>query len=275
MLQLSEIWIYPIKSLGGISMNQSKVTQRGLENDRRWMLVDEEGLFITQRKHPELVLFQTQIEGDFLKIVHKRVESDVLKISLSADDAKTKRKFPVTVWEDVVEAQEVSAEANIWFSERLGFEVKLVHMPDESLRKVDPEFAVTTDDITSFSDGFPFLIIGQASLDDLNSRLENAVNIKRFRPNFVFTGGQAYEEESWQAFSIGNLNFFGVKPCGRCIITTVNPEIGVFEGKEPLRTLSHYRKVGNKVLFGQNVIAKNQGVLRCGDLIKVGENYYE
>ncbi|MES2240421.1 MAG: MOSC N-terminal beta barrel domain-containing protein [Bacteroidota bacterium] len=269
MLQLSEIWIYPIKSLGGIPLEQSKVTERGLENDRRWMLVDQEGLFLSQRTHPQLALFQPQIENDFLNITHKGKESEALKISLLADNLKPKNKIPVTVWEDDLEAEELSLEANEWFSERLGFAVRLVYMPEESHRKVDPNYAVNADNITSFSDGFPFLMIGQASLDDLNSRLDNPISIKRFRPNFVFIGGEAYEEEIWKEFNIGSLTFYGVKPSGRCIITTVNPELGKFAGKEPLFTLSKYRKVGKKVLFGQNVIAKEQGDIAVGDFVAV------
>lgn len=270
-MQLSEIWIYPIKSLGGISLKQSKVTRRGLENDRRWMLVDEENNFVTQRKYPELALFQPQLEGDFLKIVHKGLENEALKISLLANKNQKKIMSAVIVWEDVVEAEEVSAEANIWFSERLGFEVRLVYMPEESLRKVDPDYAVSSDNITSFSDGFPFLLIGQASLDDLNSRLQAPVSIRRFRPNFVFIGAEAYKEETWREFTIGSLAFYGVKPCGRCIMTTVNPELGTFAGKEPLYTLSKYRKVGNKVLFGQNVIAQQEGNIVVGDVVEVSK----
>lgn len=269
MLQLSEIWIYPIKSLGGIALKHSNVTHCGLENDRRWMLVDEEGLFITQRTHPQLALFQPQITNDFLIITHNENESEALKISLLANDLNSKNKISVTVWDDQVEALEVSQEANDWFSKKLGFAIKLVYMPDESERKVPEKYAVDEANINSFSDGFPFLMIGQASLDDLNSRLENPVSIKRFRPNFVFTGGAAFEEDLWKEFTIGSLAFFGVKPCDRCIMTTVNPESGKFAGKEPLYTLSKYRKVDKKVLFGQNVIAKELGNINVGDLIAV------
>jgi len=269
MLQLSEIWIYPVKSLGGIALKEAKVTVRGLENDRRWLLVDENGLFLTQREHPELALFQPEIDSDFLKITHKGQQSEALKVNMATDYSKQKAKVKVQIWEDEVETYEVSAEANIWFSERLGFVSRLVYMPEESHRKVDPDYAVSADNETAFSDGFPFLLIGQASLDDLNSRLKNPVPIRRFRPNFVFIGAEAYEEEKWREFTIGSLPFYGVKPCSRCIMTTVNPELGTFYGKEPLYTLSKYRKVGNKVLFGQNVIAQQEGSLSVGDIVEV------
>jgi hypothetical protein len=267
MLQLSELWIYPIKSLTGISLKQAQVTSRGLEFDRRWMLVDDEGVFINQRNYPELALFQTNIKDGFLVVTHPNDFESNVKILLS--QKKEGSKIKSIVWDDAVESVEEEKSVSQWFSNILGFSVRLVYMPEESLRKVDPEFAITANDITSFSDGFPFLIIGQSSLDDLNTRLENSVSIKRFRPNFVFTGGQAYEEECWKEFRMGKLLFQGVKPSGRCVMITVNPEKGVFSGKEPLLALSQYKKAGNKVVFGQNVIAKKNGMLQVGDTIKL------
>lgn len=268
MLQLSEIWIYPVKSLGGIALQQSRVTDRGLEHDRRWLLVDENNCFITQREHPKLALFQPEIEDDFLRISHKNVQVSIA-VPLYPSFSKTETSIKVTVWEDVVAAFEISPEASKWFSNILGFNVRLVYMPDESLRKVEADYSVTPNDVTSFSDGFPFLIIGQSSLDDLNSRMTKALSIRRFRPNFVFSGGQAYEEETWKEFTMGTLSFYGVKPCSRCIMTMVDPETGVLSGKEPLFTLSKYKQVDKKVIFGQNVIAQQQGNIAVGDLITV------
>ena len=268
MLRLSEIWIYPVKSLGGIALQYSKVTDRGLEHDRRWLLVDENDCFITQREHPKLALFQPEIAGDFLKISHKTMP-DSIAVSLYPSFQETETRIKVTVWEDVVAAYEVSPEASQWFSKILGFTVRLVYMPEESLRKVSADYSVTPNDVTSFSDGFPFLIIGQSSLDDLNSRMTQSLSIRRFRPNFVFSGGEAYEEESWKEFTIGTLPFYGVKPCSRCIITMIDPESGVISGKEPLFTLSKYKQVDKKVIFGQNVLAIQQGSLQVGDEIAV------
>lgn len=267
MLQLSEIWIYPVKSLAGIRLEQSVVTSRGLEYDRRWMLVDEENIFLSQRTHPQLALFRLKIDEDMLHISHADLSNGSVSFSLS-------QKYnailsDVMVWEDCVAAAEVSSDISAWFSGILGFNVRLVYMPEESLRKVDPDYAVNPTDITSFSDGFPYLIIGQSSLDDLNSRLKKPVSIKRFRPNLVFSGGTAYEEETWREFTIGSVSFYGVKPCSRCVMTTVNPELGVFAGKEPLRTLSKYKKVGEKVIFGQNVIAQQQGFVTTAAVINI------
>jgi uncharacterized protein len=268
MLQLSEIWIYPVKSFGGISLSQAQVTDRGLEHDRRWLLVDKNGTFLSQRENPELALFQTEIGMDFLNITH-REKAKTIQVPLRQSFSENEKKIIVTVWDDTIEAYEVDQTSTDWFTEILGFEAHLVYMPDESHRKVEAEYAVTESDINSFSDGYPFLIIGQSSLDDLNSRLKQSLPMNRFRPNFVFTGGLPYAEESWKEFAIGDLSFFGVKPCGRCIMTTVDQEKGKQSGKDPLRTLAKYKKEGNNVIFGQNLIASGTGCIGVGNELKI------
>lgn len=268
MLRLSEIWVYPIKSLGGIQLQKSKVTDRGLELDRRWLLVDESGRFLSQREYPELALFKLEIIGNFLRITHS-VNLESIEILLRPVFSKTNFKIEVRVWDDIIAAFEVSAQATSWFTKLLKFSARLVYMPDESVRKLDPDYAITGAEINSFSDGYPFLIIGQSSLDDLNSRLENPVPMNRFRPNFVFTNGKAFEEETWREFSIGDVTFVGVKPCARCVMTTVDQEKGVISGKDPLKTLAKYRNFDNKVLFGQNMIGLGLGTVLVGDIIKV------
>jgi len=265
MLKLSEIWVYPVKSLGGISLQSSNVTDRGLELDRRWLLVDETAMFLSQREHPQLALFKPEIDGDNLKITHRKL-SETISIPLQP---LANEIIKVTVWDDTIDAFEVSPEISDWFTKLLGFPARLVYMPDESERKVDPKYAISGEEITSFSDAYPFLIIGQSSLDDLNSRLEEKVPMNRFRPNFVFTNGKAFEEDSWRNFRIGNLSFVGVKPCDRCVMTTVDQEKGVVSGKDPLKTLAKYRNFGNKVLFGQNVIGLGLGQVAVGDEIRV------
>lgn len=269
MLQLSEIWIYPVKSLGGIPLQNAKVTDRGLEHDRRWLLVDDGGLFLTQREFPELALFKTAIDDSFLTITHQKQTSESLQIAFNQSSFDVKNRIEVTVWDDTIDAFEVSETASAWFTELLGFSVHLVYMPEESHRKVDNEYAVSGNEINSFSDGYPFLIIGQSSLDDLNSRLEQPIPMNRFRPNFVFTAGEAYEEESWHEIYIGEFLFFGVKPCGRCVITTIDQELGVKSGKDPLLKLSKYRKAGKNVFFGQNLLGTQLGAVSVGNEIKV------
>ena len=269
MLKLSEIYIYPIKSLGGIRLEKSNITTRGLENDRRFMLVDESGRFLSQREHPQLALFQTEIEGNFLLIKNKK-NGNTLKIDTQYSITQSfNHSIIVKIWDDITEAIEVNDDASNWFTQALGISTRLVYMPEESQRKTDAQYSLTGEEITSFSDGYPILIIGQQSLDDLNNRLENPVNINRFRPNFVFTDGNAFEEDDWHEFTIGNIQFFGVKPCSRCIMTTIDQETGEKKGKEPLLTLNRYRKAGNKILFGQNVLINQLGTVKVEDLIEV------
>lgn len=269
MLKLSEIYIYPIKSLGGIRLETANITSRGLENDRRFMLVDENGRFLSQREHPQLAIFKTEIEGDSLTITHKKNGSS-LKIALQYSlNQKITNAQIVSIWDDETSAIEVSNEATNWFTQALGIPARLVYMPEESLRKTDAQYSLTGEEITSFSDGYPILIIGQSSLDDLNNRLENPVNINRFRPNFVFSDGEPFEEDAWHEFTVGNVHFFGVKPCARCIMTTIDQETGEKKGKEPLLTLNKYRKAGNKILFGQNVLINQLGTVSVGEDVKI------
>ena len=266
MLKLSEIYIYPVKSLGGIHLDVANITTRGLENDRRFMLIDEKGRFMSQREHPQLAIFQTKIEDTFLKVAHKKT-GQILSINLSSNSQLT--PLSVTIWDDETSAIEVSNDASLWFTQILEIPTRLVYMPEESQRKTDPQYSLTGEEITSFSDGYPILIIGQSSLNDLNNRLANPVNINRFRPNFVFTDGEPFEEDNWHEFAVGNIRFFGVKPCARCIMTTIDQETGEKKGKEPLLTLNKYRKAGNRILFGQNVLISQLGTVSVGDDVTV------
>jgi uncharacterized protein YcbX len=263
MLLISELNIYPVKSLGGFSVHSSLVTSRGLQYDRRWMLVDEDNKFLTQREHPQMALLKTAIQKDNIIIYHSDNAEDQLLLPLQPLPAPTVR---VNVWDDHCEAQIAGDDVNEWFSHKLSFNCKAVYMPESSQRKVDPSYAISEDDITSFSDACPVLLIGQASLDDLNSHLNIPVPMNRFRPNIVFTGGSAYQEDTMIEFKINRMNFYGVELCGRCAITTTNQETAE-RGKEPLKTLATYRNIGNKVCFGQNIICKGEGQVNVGDKI--------
>jgi uncharacterized protein len=259
-LTLTEIWIYPIKSLGGIRLQTAKVQEKGLQYDRRFMLIEENGLFMTQRVYPQMALFKTSITGSELAITHK---GDTLPVPLTPQAFQLPR--PVQIWDDLVMANEVDPAYSAWFSQRLGIKCHLVYFPEENPRAVDPKYKVN-DEHVGLADAYPFLIIGQASLNDLNTRLENPLPMNRFRPNLVFTGGQPYEEESWRNFTIGTNRFVGVKPCARCVLTTVNQETAE-KGKEPLKTLATYRNINNKILFGQNVVALDHQTITVGDTV--------
>ena len=265
MLSISQLYIYPVKGLGGISVSTALVTLRGLENDRRFMLVDQDGLFLTQREYPSMALLRTTIEADELIVWHKDNQSDKLRLPLVPEPSLL--STTVKVWDDSCEAQYVSDEADKWLSGKLNASCRLLYMPDSTKRMVDPLYAFNNE-ITSFTDGYPVLLIGQSSLDDLNNRLEDALPMDRFRPSIVMTGGHPFEEDTLEQFSINGITFYGVKLCARCVVTTTNQETGT-TGKEPLKTLAKYRSANNKVFFGQNVLCAGTGIIKSEDEIVV------
>lgn len=263
MYTLSEIWIYPIKSLGGIRLNEATVEERGLRYDRRWMVVDEEGRFLTQRTVHAMALMEVAPAPDGFLVTHRSFPEDRLTVPFEPVD---KELVTVRVWDDTVEASTVSKAADQQLSRWLGREVKLVMMPEWSARRVDPDYAQQGETV-SFADGYPLLVIGQASLDDLNSRLESPLSMRRFRPNLVVLHSPPYAEDSWTNIRIGSATFRGVKPCARCVLTTLDPDTGT-PGPEPLRTLATYRKRNNKIYFGMNLLAR-AGHLAVGDQIEL------
>jgi hypothetical protein len=265
MFRISQLFVYPIKSLGGISVETIPVTDRGFQYDRRYMLVDENNRFLTQREYPVMALLQTVIDGNDLLVHHKN--SVHLKLRLPLMPVNEGELIRVQVWEDICEAIHVSLLADEWFSKRIGVFCRLVYMPETSRRQVDERYALK-DDITSFADGYPILMIGQSSLDDLNSRMQEALPINRFRPNIVFTGGRPFEEDTMEHFIVKRIHCYAVKPCARCVITTTDQETGL-TGKEPLKTLASYRRVKNEVYFGQNILTEGNGFMSVGDSIEV------
>lgn len=262
--RLSEIWIYPIKSLPGIRLKQAQVLPKGLEYDRRWMLVDEQGRFLTQREHPEMALFKLLLEKNWLTINHFS-SATTIKLDLAGAEQGVTTK--VKIWNDEVETVEPHQEFSRWFSDCMKMNCRLVFFPEKNRRDVDPTYAKQKEQV-GLADGFPFLIIGQASLDLLNSKLREKLPMRRFRPNFVFTGQQPHEEDTWQNFTIGSLPFERKKPCGRCVLTTVDPDTAK-KGKEPLRTLATYRNQNGKINFGQNLVTTGQGIVCEGDVISI------
>lgn len=259
MLQISQLIIYPVKSMGGIAVDRARVTDRGFFCDRRWMLVGPDHVFMTQREWPSMALFRLELLPDALKVA-SLLCPDMLVIPFRSS---LEAFADVRVWEDVCRAQFVSAEVDAWFTSALGTPCRLVHMPDETLRVVDPKY-VPEGGITSFADAFPFLLIGQASLEDLNSRLAQPLPMDRFRPNIVVTGGTPFQEDSLGSFTIRNIRFRVVKPCARCVITTIDQRTAE-SGKEPLQTLARYRAQDKKILFGQNLAHEGLGELAVGD----------
>ncbi len=266
-MHLTEINIYPIKGLGQISLSESVVEPRGLQFDRRWMLADPTGRFLTQREMPEFTHFGAAIRPPFLEVFLKKNPSEKVDIPLFPK-ANQLQKINATIWESKCSARIMPDEINRWFSEKLNADLRLLWMPTTTRRRTDPKFAVGH--VVSFADGYPILIAGEASLADLNSRLAEPVPMNRFRPNLVFAGGEPFFEEKLVDFSIGNCQFRGVKDCGRCIVITTDQDSGV-RSAEPLRTLSKYKKIGNRVIFGQNLVwmgGDGGEKVRVGDVLK-------
>ncbi len=264
-LLVKSLHYYPIKSCRGIDLPEAVIETRGFRNDRRLMLVDAGGKFLTQRTQPRMALICPQLNGRHLFLSAPGMP--VLEI-----DCKTEGKsVEVAVWGDVCRAVDQGEAAAKWFSDFLHIPCRLVWFPDDFIRPVDSSFAAAPGDQVAFADGFPFLLISQASLDDLNDRLPAPLTMKRFRPNIVVSGGAPYQEDRWRKIRIGSVVFSVVKPCSRCVIPTIDPETAK-KAKEPLKTLSGYRKSADgKILFGQNLIHHSCGSIRVGDRAEVLE----
>ena len=259
---LSGLYVYPIKSCGGISTTSAEVGATGLLHDRRWMLVDEAGEFMSQRAHPRMALISTRLSNELLTVSAPSMPD--LPIPLRQENGNL---MDVEVLGDVNKGALVGEEADRWFGEFLDVRCKLVHMPDESARPVDPDYGEPGDQ-AGLHDGFPFLVISEASLADLNARLEHPLPMDRFRPNLVVEGCEPFAEDDWRLAWIGPITLRVVKPCERCAITTVDQRTAA-TGREPLRTLATFRRKGTKVLFGQNLIHDGPGVLRADDPVVV------
>ncbi len=254
---VKEIYIYPIKSLAGISCKNAFAEEMGFENDRRWMLIDADNQMLTQREHRIMSQFYPQISDG--------------KISITFQDQKhefsinehLENSIKVNVWDDKSEVIEVNQATSKWFSEHLGFECKLVKIIKSGDRKHESSRLKETFNV-SLADGYPYLMIGSQSLDFLNEKLTDKITVLRFRPNIVISSQNPHEEDDFDTFKIGEVDFKNVKPCGRCIMVNNDPDNGKLK-KEPLKTLSKYRVVNNSVLFGTNIVSLNSGIINVGD----------
>ncbi|WP_240731453.1 MOSC domain-containing protein [Hymenobacter radiodurans] len=246
-------------------MQEATVEARGLRYDRRWLIVNERNQFMTQRQTAEMALLQVAPAHNGFLVTH-RTRPDLLPLFVPFD-ATPERSLFVTIWDDFVFAWRGEVAADQWLSEALGCTCRLVHMSDMAMRPVDPTLN-SADAVVSFADAYPFLLIGQGSLDELNSRLADPVPMNQFRPNLVFSGGSAHAEDTWHEFQIGELRFKAVEACGRCVVTTID-QISGRKNPETLRTLASYRTLGGKVMFGQNVTGPGYGQLHIGDALTV------
>jgi uncharacterized protein YcbX len=264
-MHVSELYLYPIKSARGIALERAELDERGFRHDRRWMLVDADGRFISQRVAHRMALIDVALADGALLVSAPGMAA--LRVPCTAQGAPER----CTIWRDVVAAHPVSGAVDEWFSTFLSLSCRLMYMPDETRRIVDRAY-VQQERVVGFADAFPLLLIGQASLDLLNHKLvaqgENAVPMRRFRPNIVIAEARAHEEDEWRQIRIGEIGVDVVKSCARCVITTVDID-SAEAGREPLRTLAGYRKQGSKVMFGQNAVHRQLGSVSIGDAITV------
>lgn len=266
-MKVTGLFLHPIKSCRGIRVDEARVTDRGLEHDRRFMVVDADGTFVTQRTELALARVETKLSAE-------HVEASVSgfgSVRVPLRDAEGPYR-DVVVWRSEVRARAHEA-GSAFFTELLGKPSALVHMPDDVVRGVNPKYGRETDR-TSFSDGYPFLLLSQASLDDLTARVGAPMVVERFRTNLLIDGDAPFVEDRMGTFTLGDVRFHGVKPCERCVITTIDPNT-LDKGKEPLRTLAKYRRnAEGGVLFGMNLVHDGVGSVRVGDVV-VMERYID
>jgi uncharacterized protein YcbX len=263
MITVSNLTYYPIKALRGLDLISSNVERMGLAHDRRMMVITPEGEFLTQREFPKLALVTPKLEDAALTLSAPGM--DVLSHVVQRT-GETRR---VDIWRSKgVKAIDQGELAGQWFSDWLGVSVRLVHIADGFRRKLNSNYRINADDHTGFADGYPVLVISEESLQDLNSRLDSPVPMNRFRPNIVVKGCEPFAEDTWQRIRIGDVEMALVKPCPRCVVTTIDKET-LETNKEPLKTLSTFRKRPGGAMFGQNAIPLNEGRLEAGMSVQV------
>jgi uncharacterized protein YcbX len=263
MITVASLIYYPVKACRGIETDAANVERMGLEYDRRMMAVTPEGRFRTQRDYPRLALVTPFISGEKLTLSAPGMDSLTIPILKSGPTR------PVDIWRSKeVPAVDQGKEAAEWFSSWLEANVRLVHFAEGAIRRVDEIYAVNADDHTGFADGYPLLLASEESLADLNARLEWPVLMDRFRPNLVVRGCAPFAEDRWSRICIGEMQLAVVKPCARCVVTTIDKET-LERSKEPLKTLATFRRQEGGAMFGQNVIPLNEGRLRLGMNVEI------
>lgn len=261
-ISLTGIYIYPVKSLAGIKLDHWQVDDKGLLYDRKWMLIDQNHRFLSQRQLPQMTLIQTSLSEEHL--IFNAPDMDTLSIPLETNYGTT---LEASIWQDSCPAKTVCPDVDQWFSQFLKIECQLVYQEAHTIRPVDPKYANANDKV-AFADGFPFLIISEASLASLNEAMQLNLSMLRFRPNLVISGCDSYAEDSWREINIADINFRLPKPCSRCNIPNIDPDTAD-SGKEPLKTLNQLRKWNNQVFFGQNALHDKAGLLSVGDKVNI------
>ena len=271
-LHVTAIYTYPIKSCAGLSHDSAPLEARGLRDDRRWMIVNRSGKFVTQRDLPRMALIRPLLVESVLRLTAPDMPDLDVPIRVDGDEVQTRR---VVVWRSTCDAIDTGDAAAEWLSSFLGESLRLVKMADAFVRLTSDQYTDQPAPV-GFADGYPLLLATDSSLADLNARLEgrdkSPLPMRRFRPNVVIGGNGAWDEDNWTRITIGGIPFDVVKPCARCVITTVDPATGVIpDHEEPLATLATFRRGRNGVLFGQNIIHRATGEIRVGDRVEVVE----
>ena len=265
---LASLHIYPVKGCRAVDLDRAAVEPWGLAGDRRWLIVDADCQFMTQRKHPALARVVVTGGGDGADLTVSSDGYPPLRVAAPGDRAEL---LKVTVWRSTVLAAAAGDEADAWFSAYLAEPVRLVYLDDPTRRAVDPEYGADGDTV-SFADGYPLLLTSADSLGQLNQWLTEAghqpVPMNRFRPNAVVTGYQPWAEDRWRRITIGAVRFRVAKPCGRCVVTTTDQTTGI-RGSQPLKMLAARRRLRQDLVFGQNLIPDSPGHIRVGDPIEV------
>ena len=271
--RLRSIHIHPVKAFRGLALPEAEVEPWGLAGDRRWVLMDDGGKVVTQRRQPRLAPAVAELlPGGGVRLSAPGMES------LTVPVPRPSGTVPVEIFRDKVEGVLAEGEAaHAWCSAYLGVGVRLVHMDDPAAsRPVGPQYALPGETV-SFADGFPLLLTSTASLDALNTLIaqgdhahEGPLPMNRFRPNVVVAGTEAWAEDDWSLVSIGEVTFRVAKMCGRCVVTTTD-QATAERGREPLHTLGRHRRLDGKLVFGQNLVPRSRGTIRVGDPVTVLE----
>ena len=266
---LASVHIYPLKGCRAVDLDEAVVEPWGLAGDRRWLLVDADGQFITQREHPALARLVVTY-GPGADITVSSSGYPALRVAAPRERAEL---LKVTVWRSTVLAAAAGPEADAWFAAYLGQPVRLVWLDDPTRRAVNPEYGLDGD-VVSFADGYPLLLTTAGSLDQLGQWLTDAgdqpVPMNRFRPNVVVSGYEPWAEDRWRRIRIGAVSFRVAKPCARCVVTTTDQTTGE-RGRQPLRMLARHRRFGKNLVFGQNLIPDSPGLIRVGDPTEITE----
>lgn len=271
--QLIDIRRYPLKSCRGESVESAIVEPWGLAGDRRWMLVDLDGRFISARENHSMLLIKPVLTANGLRVTAPHCP-DLPPLDVPEPDARS--QVAVSIWRSDLTAAPAATEVDAWFTRALGQPARLVFLDDPRRRSVSQEFG-RPDDRVSFADGYPLLLTTAESLSALNddvaatSTSTGRLSMVRFRPSVVVSGFPAWAEDDWRRIRIGEAVFRAVKGCARCVITTVDPETGE-RGKEPLATLARTRRWDNGVWFGINLVPDSPGAtIRVGDALEIIE----